>query len=161
MPWCRRYRQHGFNKTTFFLSIFKQYFSGKIEDSGVSRVVEGADPYRLCHVRIDALEANDSSSVSLAYSASLRGKFALQTLRLPPSPTGEGLVCAKLWDRFSTSLSAKFGHNLTKPILPISVHKLLSQPNQIHLIPSLSTEFGHSLTKSTSLHLCPQSSVTA
>ena len=57
-----------------------------------SRVVEGADPYRLCHVRIDALEANDSSSVSLAYSASLRGKFALQTLRLPPSPIGEGSV---------------------------------------------------------------------
>ena len=48
---------------------------------------------------IEVVEANDSSSVSLAYSASLRGKFALQTLRLPPSPTGEGLVRAKLLDR--------------------------------------------------------------
>ena len=68
VPWCRRYKQHRFNKTTFFLSIFKQYFSGKIEgkikDSGGSRVVEGADPYRLWHVRIDALEANDSSSTA-------------------------------------------------------------------------------------------------
>ena len=122
VPWCRRYKQHGFNKTTFFLSIFKQYFSGKIEGkieySGVSRVVEGADPYRLWHVRVDALEANDSSSVSLAYSASLCGKFALQTLRLPPSPTGEGSVCAKLLDRFSVSLFANFGHCLTKLILP-------------------------------------------
>ena len=114
----RRYKQHRFNKTAFFLSIFKQYFSGKIEDSGVSRVVEGADPYRLCHVRIDALEAKDSSSVKPTYSASLRGKFALQTLRLPPSPTGEGSVCAKLLDRFSVSLFANFGHCLTKLILP-------------------------------------------
>ena len=38
-----------------------------------------------------------------------------------PSHTGEGLVCAKLSDRFSTSLPANFGHN---PIIIILENRI-------------------------------------